>query len=106
VDLTLDFYRRNYLDGLFLSSGIIRNADYTMDQLVQVARLLRETHQFRGYIHLKTIPDADPQLIALAGQYADRLSVNIELPTDQCLYRLSPENNAGTIKRAMGTIRL
>lgn len=106
VDLTLDFYRRNYIDGLFLSSGIIRNADYTMDQLVQVARLLRETHQFRGYIHLKTIPDADPQLIALAGQYADRLSVNIELPTDQGLYRLAPEKNAGTIKRAMGSIRL
>lgn len=106
VDLTLDFYRRNYIDGLFLSSGIIRNADYTMEQLVQVARSLRETHQFRGYIHLKTIPDADPRLITLAGQYADRLSVNIELPTDKGLYRLAPEKNAGTIKRAMGSIRL
>ncbi|MCA3193792.1 MULTISPECIES: putative DNA modification/repair radical SAM protein [unclassified Cupriavidus] len=106
VDLTMDFYRRNYIDGLFLSSGIIRSADYTMEQLVQVARELRETHQFRGYIHLKTIPDADPRLITLAGQYADRLSVNIELPTDSALQRLAPEKNAHTIKRAMGSIRL
>ena len=106
VDLTLDFYRRNYIDGLFLSSGIIRSADYTMEQLVDVTRSLRDTHQFRGYIHLKTIPDADPRLITLAGQYADRLSVNIELPTEQGLYRLAPEKNSHTIKRAMGSIRL
>lgn len=106
VDLTMDFYRRNYIDGLFLSSGIIRSADYTMEQLVQVARALRETHQFRGYIHLKTIPDADPRLITLAGQFADRLSVNIELPTDGALERLAPEKSAHTIKRAMGSIRL
>ncbi|ANN76390.1 putative DNA modification/repair radical SAM protein [Bordetella flabilis] len=106
VDLTLDFYRRNYIDGLFLSSGIIRSADYTMEQLVHVARSLREDHQFRGYIHLKTIPDADPRLITEAGLYADRLSVNIELPTDGALQRLAPEKNAHTIKRAMGSIRL
>lgn len=106
VDLTVDFYRRNYIDGLFLSSGIIRSADYTMEQLVRVARSLREEHQFRGYIHLKTIPDADPRLIALAGQYADRLSVNIELPTDDGLQRLAPEKNVHAIKRAMGSIRL
>jgi len=106
VDLTLEFYRRNYIDGLFLSSGIIRSADYTMEQLVQVARTLREEHQFRGYIHLKTIPDADPRLIREAGQYADRLSVNIELPTDAGLQRLAPEKNVHTIKRAMGSIRL
>lgn len=106
VDLTLDFYRRNYIDGLFLSSGIIRSADYTMEQLVQVARSLRDEHQFRGYIHLKTIPDADPRLISQAGQYADRLSVNIELPTDGGLQRLAPEKSAHTIKRAMGSIRL
>lgn len=106
VDLTLDFYRRNYIDGLFLSSGIIRSADYTMEQLVQVARSLREEHQFRGYIHLKTIPDADARLISQAGRYADRLSVNIELPTDGGLQRLAPEKNAHTIKRAMGSIRL
>ncbi|MDT6961376.1 MULTISPECIES: putative DNA modification/repair radical SAM protein [unclassified Cupriavidus] len=106
VNLTLEFYRRNYIDGLFLSSGIIRSADYTMEQLVAVARALREEHQFRGYIHLKTIPDADPRLIREAGQYADRLSVNIELPTDGGLQRLAPEKNVHTIKRAMGSIRL
>lgn len=106
VDLTLDFYRRNYIDGLFLSSGIIRSSDYTMESLVEVARSLREDHHFRGYIHLKTIPDADPQLITLAGQYADRLSVNIELPTDAGLNRLAPEKSGHTIKRAMGVIRL
>src|ERR1700750_1477131 len=77
VQLTLDFYRRNYIEGLFLSSGIIRNADYTMEQVVRVARELRETHGFRGYIHLKTIPDADEALMAEAGRYADRLSINI-----------------------------
>lgn len=106
VDLTLDFYRRNYIDGLFLSSGIIRNADYTMEQLVRVAQSLREEHAFRGYIHLKTIPDASPELITLAGVYADRLSVNIELPTEGGLQRLAPEKSAHTIKRAMGSIRL
>ncbi|PQV46088.1 putative DNA modification/repair radical SAM protein [Paraburkholderia sp. BL21I4N1] len=106
VTLTLDFYRRNYIDGLFLSSGIIRSANYTMEQLVRVAQSLREDHRFRGYIHLKTIPDADPQLIAQAGRYADRLSVNIELPTDAGLARLAPEKNVRTIKLAMGSIRL
>ena len=74
VKLTLDFYRRNYIEGLFLSSGIIRSADYTMEQVVRVARKLREEHHFRGYIHLKTIPEADDALIAEAGKYADRLS--------------------------------
>ncbi len=106
VDLTLDFYRRNYIDGLFLSSGIIRSADYTMEQLVNVARSLRDEHQFRGYIHLKTIPDADTRLITLAGQYADRLSVNIELPTEGGLQKLAPEKSARTIRIAMGSIRL
>jgi putative DNA modification/repair radical SAM protein len=105
VKLTHDFYLRNYIDGLFLSSGIIRSADYTMEQLVQVARELREVHQFRGYIHLKTIPDADPALIAAAGQYADRLSVNIELPTQDSVARLAPEKSVHTIKLAMGAIR-
>ncbi|TWI58397.1 putative DNA modification/repair radical SAM protein [Pseudomonas duriflava] len=106
VRLTLDFYRRNMISGLFLSSGIIRSSDHTMEQLIQVARLLREEHHFRGYIHLKTIPDADPQLIAQAGLYADRLSVNIELPTETELLRLAPEKNGQSIKKAMGTIRL
>ena len=105
VKLTMDFYRRNYIEGLFLSSGIVRSGNYTMEQLVEVARRLREVELFRGYIHLKTIPDADPQLIALAGKYADRLSVNIELPTQESVEKLAPEKNVHTIKMAMGTIR-
>jgi putative DNA modification/repair radical SAM protein len=106
VSLTLDFYKRNCVSGLFLSSGIIRSADYTMEQLVRVARLLREEHQFRGYIHLKTIPDAAPELIAEAGLYADRLSVNIELPTETSLIRLAPEKNVGSIRQAMQHIHV
>ncbi|MFN3570910.1 MAG: radical SAM protein, partial [Polaromonas sp.] len=81
VQLTLDFYRRNCIEGLFLSSGIIQSPDYTMERVVEVARVLREVHDFRGYIHLKTIPDASPELLARAGLYADRLSINVELPT-------------------------
>jgi putative DNA modification/repair radical SAM protein len=104
VTLTLDFYKRNCISGLFLSSGIIRSADYTMEQLIRVAKLLREEHEFRGYIHLKTIPDADPLLIAEAGRYADRLSVNIELPTESSLILLAPEKQVRTIKQAMQSI--
>ena len=104
VNLTLDFYRRNCIEGLFLSSGIIQSSDYTMEQLVEVARSLREDHDFRGYIHLKTIPDADPELLALAGRYADRLSINIELPTQQGLNQLAPEKNAAQIQTAMGDV--
>ena len=106
VDLTLSFYRRNYIEGLFLSSGIIRSADYTMEQLVNVARTLREVHSFRGYIHLKTIPEASPELIDAAGRYADRLSVNIELPGRDALKALAPEKSDVSIKRAMGAIRV
>ncbi len=106
VDLTLSFYRRNYIEGLFLSSGIIQSADYTMEQLVGVARSLREDHEFRGYIHLKTIPEASPALIEMAGRYADRLSVNIELPSREALTALAPEKTDTSIKRAMGEIRL
>ena len=105
VDLTLAFYRRNYIEGLFLSSGIIASSDYTMEQIVEVARSLREDHQFRGYIHLKTIPDADPALTELAGRYADRLSINIELPTDAGLARLAPEKSSAGIRRAMAGIK-
>src|SRR6188472_1945245 len=105
VGLTLDFYSRNYIEGLFLSSGIIRDADYTMEQLVSVARSLREVHDFRGYIHLKTIPDADQELLAQAGRYADRVSVNIELPSEQSLVRLAPEKDAQSIKRSMANLR-
>lgn len=106
VQLTLDFYRRNCIEGLFLSSGIIRNPDYTMEQVVEVARRLREEHDFRGYIHLKTIPDASAELLERAGRYADRLSINIELPTQQGLAQLAPEKDAGAIKRSMARLRL
>lgn len=105
VQLTLDFYARNYIEGLFLSSGIIRDADYTMEQLIAVARTLREQHDFRGYIHLKTIPDADADLLMQAGRYADRVSVNIELPMEESLMRLAPEKSAHTIKRSMARLR-
>lgn len=106
VDLTLGFYKRNYIEGLFLSSGIIRSADYTMEQLVRVARTLREVHDFRGYIHLKVIPEASPTLVNEAGLYADRLSINIELPRDESLARLAPEKDLVGIKKAMGAVRL
>lgn len=106
VQLTLDFYRRNYIEGLFLSSGIIRSPDYTMEQVVQVARSLREDHHFRGYIHLKTIPEADDALIAEAGRYADRLSINIEVPTETSLKTLAPEKDVRAIRRTMGRLRL
>lgn len=106
VTLTLGFYRRNMIEGLFLSSGIIRDEDYTMEQIVRVAETLREAHRFRGYIHLKTIPGAAPELIERAGRAADRLSINIELPRDDSLTRLAPEKDAGVIKRAMGAVRL
>jgi predicted DNA-binding helix-hairpin-helix protein len=106
VHLTLDFYRRNCIEGLFLSSGIIRSPDYTMEQVVEVARVLREEHDFRGYIHLKTIPDAAPELLQRAGRYADRLSINIELPTEQGLAALAPEKDGAAIKRSMARLRI
>ena len=105
VDLTLSFYRRNYIEGLFLSSGIIASSDYTMEQMVSVARSLREEHDFRGYIHLKTIPDADPELSHQAGLFADRLSINVELPTQAGLERLAPEKDGGRIEGAMAGMR-
>jgi putative DNA modification/repair radical SAM protein len=105
VRLTLDFYKRNFIEGLFLSSGIIRSADYTMELVIAVARKLREEHHFRGYIHLKTIPEASPALIEMAGRYADRISINIELPTQQGLTKLAPEKNLARTQEAMGHIR-
>ncbi len=101
VHLTLSFYKRNYIEGLFLSSGIIRSSNYTMEQLVEVARQLREVHDFRGYIHLKTSPDADPELVRQAGLFADRVSINVELPTEQGLTKLAPEKSAPRIEGAM-----
>lgn len=106
VKLTVEFYRRNYIEGLFLSSGIIRSPDATMSEMVQIARKLREEENFRGYIHLKTIPDAAPELIAEAGLLADRLSINVELPTDAAVTQLAPEKNPAQIRKAMAFVRL
>lgn len=104
--LTMEFYRRNYIEGLFLSSGIIKSSDHTMEEMVKIARDLRTVHNFRGYIHLKTIPEASPALIEQAGLYADRLSINIELPTDQGINQFAPEKKPAGIRRAMGDLRL
>ena len=105
VDLTIAFYKRNYIEGLFLSSGIIASSNYTMEQMVEVARSLREDHHFRGYIHLKTIPDADPELVHQAGLYADRVSINVELPTANGLKRLAPEKDGVRIETAMAEVK-
>ncbi|MDR6128274.1 putative DNA modification/repair radical SAM protein [Sphingomonas sp. SORGH_AS802] len=105
VNLTISFYKRNYIEGLFLSSGIIRSPNYTMEQMVEVARSLREDHHFRGYIHLKTIPDADPELIHQAGLHADRVSINVELPTAGGLKRLAPEKDGARIEGAMAEVK-
>jgi len=106
VKLTLSFYRRNYIEGLFLSSGIIRSPDYTMQEIVRVAESLRREHGFRGYIHLKLIPGASRDLIEKAGLFADRVSVNIELPSEQSLQRFAPEKRPREISAAMGGLRL
>ena len=105
VALTLNFYKRNYIEGLFLSSGIVKTPDYTMEQLILVAKTLREKHAFRGYIHLKTIPEASPFLIEEAGLYADRLSINIELPQPESLKQLAPEKDDASIRGAMGRMQ-
>ena len=104
VRLTLDFYRRNYIEGLFLSSGIFRSADHTMEEIVRVARMLRVDHGFHGYIHLKTIPHASAELLSEAGRWADRLSINVELPTQADLDWLAPEKELVTIRRTMSII--
>lgn len=105
VSLTLEFYRRNYIEGLFLSSGIIRSPDQTMADMVRIARTLRQEHGFKGYIHLKTIPDAAPEVVDEAGLYADRLSINIELPQDASIRALAPEKRPETIRGAMARVR-
>jgi len=105
VRLTLDLYRRNCIEGLFLSSGIARSEDATMEDLVRVAKSLRREHGFRGYIHLKTIPGASDALIAEAGLYADRLSMNIELPSERALKDFAPEKSLAAIKRGMARTR-
>jgi putative DNA modification/repair radical SAM protein len=105
VELTLGFYKRNYIEGLFLSSGIIKNPDYTMEEMIRVVRSLREEHDFRGYIHLKTIPNADERLLAEAGRLADRVSVNVELPQAESLGRLAPRKDIREIRLAMARLR-
>ena len=105
VRLTMDFYKRNYIEGLFLSSGVIRSPDNTMGEMVEVARRLRLDEKFGGYIHLKTIPEASAELIEKAGLYADRLSINVELPTDEGVKRLAPEKRPETIRVSMAKLR-
>ncbi|MFY0635273.1 MAG: putative DNA modification/repair radical SAM protein [Vannielia sp.] len=105
VHLTVEFYRRNYIEGLFLSSGIIKSPDDTMADMVRIARTLRQQENFRGYIHLKTIPDASPELLDEAGKWADRLSINVELPTEKALTSLAPEKSAQQIRTAMAGVR-
>lgn len=101
VELTMEFYRRNYIEGLFLSSGVVRNPDYTMERLVRVAKDLREVHRFNGYIHLKSIPGASEELVRQAGRYADRLSVNLEIPTEKNLKLLAPEKDHQSVYKPM-----
>jgi putative DNA modification/repair radical SAM protein len=105
VTLTIEFYKRNYIEGLFLSSGIIKSPDHTMEQLMLVAKKLRRDHGFAGYIHLKSIPEASPWLIEQAGLFADRMSINLELPQAESLKALAPEKNDVTIANAMGQIK-
>jgi len=105
VDLTIEFYRRNYIEGLFLSSGVVRNPDYTMERLVRVAKDLRLVHKFNGYIHLKSIPGASQDLVNEAGLYADRLSVNIEIPNEHSLQRLAPEKDFQSVFKPMQYIQ-
>lgn len=101
VDLTINFYRRNYIEGLFLSSGIFTNADYTMERLIKIAKKLRTENNFNGYIHLKTIPGASEELIKEAGLWADRLSINVEMPTEKSLALLAPDKNQNTMLQSM-----
>lgn len=105
VEVTMEFYRRNYIEGLFLSSGIVRNPDYTMERLARVAQELRTVHRFNGYIHLKSIPGASRELVNQAGLYADRMSVNIEIPNEVSLKYLAPEKDFKTVYEPMGYIR-
>ena len=105
VELTMEFYRRNYIEGLFLSSGVVRNPDYTMERLVRVVKDLRTIHRFNGYIHLKSIPGASRELVSEAGLYADRMSVNIEIPNENSLKLLAPEKNFQSVYEPMKFIQ-
>lgn len=105
VDLTINFYRRNYIEGLFLSSGIFKNPDFTMERLVRIVKKLRLEHNFNGYIHLKTIPGASQELLHEAGLYADRMSINLEIPTEAGLKTLAPDKSHEEVKRDLGIIK-
>lgn len=105
IDLTLNFYKRNYIEGLFLSSGIIHTPDYTMENMVRIAKGLRLDHGFKGYIHLKTIPNASPELQQEAGLYADRLSINVEMPTQPSLNKYAPEKSLQNIEESMNHLK-
>lgn len=105
VDLTIEFYRRNYIEGLFLSSGVVRSPDYTMERLVRVVKDLRLVHRFNGYIHMKSIPGASRELVNEAGLYADRLSVNIEIPNEESLQMLAPEKDFQSVFTPMRYIQ-
>ena len=105
AELTIQFYRRNYIEGLFLSSGVLRSPDYTTEQIIESLRILREDYGFNGYIHAKAIPGTSPELVYRLGLLADRLSVNIELPSEQGLRSLAPDKSRSAILRPMGLIR-
>lgn len=105
VDLTIEFYRRNYIEGLFLSSGVIKSPDHTMDQMTRIVKELRTLHQYNGYIHMKSIPGAGENFIREAGLYADRLSVNIEIPTEENLKYLAPDKDFVSVMQPMNAIR-
>lgn len=105
AELTVGFYQRNYIEGLFLSSGVMRNPDYTMEQMLRVVKLLREQYRFNGYIHMKAIPGASDELIAQAGRYADRMSVNLEIPSEENLKLLAPEKNYSEVFAPMRFIQ-
>ncbi|MDH6534333.1 putative DNA modification/repair radical SAM protein [Parabacteroides sp. 52] len=105
VNITIEFYRRNYIEGLFLSSGVVRSPDYTMERLVRIIKDLRQVHRFNGYIHMKSIPGASQELVQEAGLYADRLSVNIEIPNEQSLQLLAPEKDFQSVFAPMRYIQ-
>ncbi|HTN16313.1 MAG TPA: putative DNA modification/repair radical SAM protein [Chitinophagaceae bacterium] len=105
VELTMNFYRRNYIEGLFLSSGIFKNADYTMERLLRIVKKLRLEQRFNGYIHLKTIPGASDELLQEAGLYADRMSINLEMPTEAGLKQLAPDKSHAEVRKPLGLIR-
>ncbi|RQO30312.1 putative DNA modification/repair radical SAM protein [Taibaiella sp. KBW10] len=105
VELTMNFYRRNFIEGLFLSSGIFKNADYTMERLLKIVKKLRTEERYNGYIHLKTIPGASEELINEAGLYVDRMSINLEMPTEEGLKKVAPEKSHEDVKRPLGIIQ-